>query len=348
MNDKSISKKVQLLGGVLVLQLGLIGALYWHNGSDQVVVNKPLLAVEDAKVDHLEIVADEKTLTLRKENDRWVLADGLPADNAKVEKLVEQLGTLRASWPVASTRTAQERFQVGDDNAQRRISLFSEDKPLGTLLLGTTPSFKQVHIRNKADDDVYALTFDAYGVVAESDRWLDTALVQPAGEIRAVASGNFKVAKEDGKWPGTTASSGPETESAATDEPASAAPETAQAAPDEGQENPQQTDAVSPAPQFDAEAFEAAVKELRVLGLAGNLADLDAPDKKGASGDDAKTLARFSVTVTTDKGDHVYELLSKDSNYYLRRNDYEQTFRVSKALYDEFAKVRDMGVQSNS
>ncbi len=246
---------------------------------------------------------------------------------------------------MANTRTAQERFQVADDNAQRRITVFSDDQALGTLLLGTAPSFKQVHIRKQSEDDVYALSFNAFEVVADPDRWLDTALVQPQGEISAITSADFTVAKTDGHWPA------PDALPASAEVTATQA--IAEADANEGAETGAEAEASTPvaddpAAQFNAESIAAAIKELRVLGLADNLADLDAPDEKGGADDDKKSLARFSVTISTDQGEYVYELLNKDANYYLRRNDYEQTFRVSKALYDEFARVRDRAAQSNS
>ncbi len=354
MNDKSISKKVQLLGGILALQLGVIGVLYWHDGGEETVTSKPLLAMERDNVDHLEIVAEDKTLNLRKENDRWVLADGLPADGVKVDNLLNNLGELRAGWPVASSRAAHERFQVSEENAQRRINVFSDDKAVGSLLLGTAPSFKRVHIRNAVDDDVYAVSFDAFEVVADADRWLDTAVVRPAGEIHSIASADFKVSKADGKWPAEAAqSAGPGLAQDVSSPAADAqkpAPDAPAAEPDAVQSaaGAETATADAPAAQFDAQAFAAAVKDLRVLGLAGNLAELDAPDKKEGANDDKKSLVRFSVTVSTDQGEYIYELLNKDTGYYIRRNDYEQTFRVSKSLYDEFAKVRDMAEQSNS
>src|SRR5690606_11613065 len=111
--------------------------------------------------DRIEMLSQDKSLNLRKEDGRWVLLEGLPADEAKLTEMLDDISELRGSWPVTTTVGAHERFKVGDDNFQHRINLYTQDEETASLILGTAPGFRQVHVRRPGESDVYNVDLSA-------------------------------------------------------------------------------------------------------------------------------------------------------------------------------------------
>lgn len=345
MSDKSLSKKLPLLGGVLAVQVVIAGLLFWQDRGQDTVKVEPLLTLETGEIDRIEMLSDDKSLNLRRERGRWMLPEGLPVDEGKLTGLLDELGELRSGWPVANTDKAHERFKVADDNFRHRLNLFSKDQEAASLIVGTAPGFRQVHVRRAGDQDVYAVDLNAYVIEADAERWLDTALLQPAGDIERVAFDDFVVRKENGEWPMPESATTP------------AEGETAEAAPEDSAEDAADADTEAVAtdsrpearqPKFDAKAFAKALTEIRVLGLADKQAELDAPEAKANADDEGDQLVRFTVSVSTSEGSYTYELLSRGDNYYIRRGDFDATFRVSKPLYDRFDALRQLAAQANS
>lgn len=287
MNERTIAKRLPFLAGALVLQVALAGLLVWRGGSEA-VAPQALLALESKPVTRIELADAEQTLVLQKQGEHWYLGEKLPADSGRVDAMIKSLAALKSAWPVAKSSSAQERFEVSSDKFQRKVSLANGDVELGTLLFGSSPAFRQVHVRALDQDEIYALNFDVFSVPASEDAWLDTALLRPAGEIQRISSGDTVLHKQDGKW--------------------------------------------SDAGKAKGEALAKALAELKVLGLAKDLASLDKPESTKSDG--LKTLA-FKVEAGDDS--YAYELLSKDGQYYIRRGDFQPVFRLSKSEYDALA-----------
>ena len=76
--------------------------------------------------------------------------------------------------------------------------------------------------------------------------------------------------------------------------------------------------------------------------------ELDAPEASAAEDEESSQLIRFSVSISSSEGDYMYELLSRDNTYFIRRDDFDATFRVSKSLYDRFDTLRQQATRANS
>ena len=332
MNSSKIqrsAKKIPWLAGIFAVQLVLAVVLFNVDGEDSTTANAPLLAVDTAQVDKLEITSGEESLQLLKKDNQWQLGDGLPAAQNKVGDLLKELGGLRGDWPVATTADAAKRFEVSDEKFKRKIRLLSGDKELVVLYMGTSPSFKQAHLRKGGSDAIYAARIDEFALGTNRDSWLDPGLMRPQGDILALQIGEHKVAKADGKWPSENNAPATGAEAPANPTaPAAAAPAAETAKP------------ASPGPTgFDSAAFAKALADVSVLGVAPNQADFDAPAAAGAG--DGK-LSKLEWSVTTSSGNYQYQLLSKDDQYFIRRNDNEHSFRISKLQYDALAKIQEL------
>lgn len=330
------SKSLTIMGGLLALQVGLAALLFVSSGPDTAPA-EPLLTLEADQVQSLKLASSEATIQLNRSGEGWQLEGGLPADSGRVTSLLESLTGLKTGWPVADTEAARERMEVADTKFRTQVTLAEADGASSVVYLGTTPSFRQTHIRRAGEDEVYALNFDGYSAGTSRDYWLDAALLRPRGEVKRISVGDFSVARTDaGAWPEALEASVP----AAAEEPAQADAAEVAAAADGNTETGAEASADEPAKpvdeaakvvKFDPKGFTEVLTTLTVLGEAGASANLD------RSGDGVE---RFSFTIVAD-AEHRYELIKVDSEYYLKRDDYPGAFRLSQYQYNQLAQLKE-------
>lgn len=168
---------------LLVVQV-LLFAFLQFSGSSQVSESTALLAVDSQAVTKLSVSdAEGSAVSLVKQDEQWVLASGLPADGSKISRLLEKLMELQLNWPVATSASTHERFEVADDKFQRRLILTGDVDT--TLFFGTSPGYQQIHVRGSSDD-VFAVKLATYEMPVAEDDWLDKSLLQATGEVTGV------------------------------------------------------------------------------------------------------------------------------------------------------------------
>ena len=69
-----------------------------------------------------------------------------------------------------------------------------------TLYLGTSPGFRQSHVRRAGEDEVYAVKLNSYELPSQHTSWLDTALLQPRGDITSLQGSDFVLNKQGDGW----------------------------------------------------------------------------------------------------------------------------------------------------
>lgn len=308
------SKKLPILGAVLVVQI-IIAAVLLMNSSDQVTaINQPLLVFDREAVDKIYLEGKEgEPLTLVKEGDNWTMADGLPVLPMRLDSIFDDLASLKTQWPVANTEKAAERFAVQDDNFVHKVTLYSGENKIGPVLIGSSPSFNKSHIRLPDEEDIYALRINAYDTTNNKDYWLESTLLQPQGEFESVISDSYSLTKQDGQWPEIEQDDMDKSKAAEGSEDADNEP-------------------------LNIVKFEEVLSTLRVIGVADSIAALDAKESDSST-DDGNSMNVIAWTVKTDSGEYKYKMLKKEDQFYLRRDDYPQTFRISKYQYDNFSKI---------
>jgi hypothetical protein len=70
---------------------------------------------------------------------------------------------------------------------------------LGTLYLGTSPSFRKVHARLGGQDGIYSIGLSVFDIPGEDEKWLDRRLLQIRTPIRIVADG-YSLSREGDHW----------------------------------------------------------------------------------------------------------------------------------------------------
>jgi hypothetical protein len=174
-----MNSKIGLLGVVALVQILLIIVLTLVPTSST-NEDEHLLSLQPEDVTSFVISDGTNELEVSKKAEGWQVA-GVPADIDKVTNTLEKLAQVAATWPVATSSASAERFEVGDENFQRRLRLMSGDDQLVELYLGTSPGYQRVHARRSDSDDVYSVELSNYELAVNTDGWVDKGLLATPG-----------------------------------------------------------------------------------------------------------------------------------------------------------------------
>lgn len=194
------------LSGLFALQLGIAGLLYWgQQHSGEANVQASLLGVKQASIESIRIKGedsgDAQEVELIFQDGSWQLAnlDKLPADEVQVKHLLDKLTDLKTRWPVAKTTSAQKRFEVSEDQYQRKIEL-KTDQGTRVLYVGTSPGFRKTHVRLADQEPIYALGLNVYELSVDTNQWLKKDLLA-VKEVTSIRSSGYSLVKEpEGDW----------------------------------------------------------------------------------------------------------------------------------------------------
>lgn len=179
------------LAALLVAQLiAAAGLGFAANGLSGPAKEVPLVALTDHEVDRITIEGPDKAkVVLAQAKGSWQLPDlgNFPADQTRVKSFVAALGKLHEGAPVATTQDALSRFKVGASNFERRVTLASAGKPVGTVYFGTSPSMREIHARRDGQHEVYSVQFASWQMPAKASAWEDKTLLQiPVKDITGI------------------------------------------------------------------------------------------------------------------------------------------------------------------
>ena len=190
------------LFGFLCLQLVLTAVIYWqrHQQSD-VHQSQPLLSFDRSKLDRVVIMGADQTATLAKDDSAWRMPDldQLPVSESQLNSALDKLAVLKTNWPVATTQSSHQRFELQEDNFQRRIQLFQADEKVADLLLGSSPGFRKIHLRILGDGNVYALSLNTFDFPTKDEQWLDKTLLA-VENINSIQGPDYRLIKEQDNW----------------------------------------------------------------------------------------------------------------------------------------------------
>ena len=182
-----MNTRIGLLGGLLAVQALIVAGVLIAGATVTGEAADSLLPFEPAAAQSLEIATTDEAVSLVRSDDGWRLDGGLPADDGKVGEVLEKLAKVSAAWPVATSAATAERFEVTEDNFQRRLVIGSGEGETATLFLGSSPGYRRVHARAAGADEVYSIDFSNYEAPADASQWLDRQLLRPQGPVAAVS-----------------------------------------------------------------------------------------------------------------------------------------------------------------
>lgn len=192
----------QRLSVLLVIQVLLIIGVFAYQQSSRVQVDaQPLLAIKANDIDRLVIQDASNKVSLQKVGNEWRLPDQqqLPVDKQKLDDLLQKLDGTKLTWPVTTTASSHERFEVAGTKFQRRIELFQGDTKKADLWLGTSPGFKKIHVRREGDDQVYAVELTAFEFAVEPKDWLLKNLLA-VKDVSIIKAADYEIQKANDGW----------------------------------------------------------------------------------------------------------------------------------------------------
>ena len=198
MINRKTSGLFVLLGLQMIVTLIAFAYAQSNTGS---LDRKPLIPIEAEIIDELTISHNSGELRLNKAADGWVIPalDGLSANEIKLTTILNDLLSLKSEWPVASEAGSQSRFEVAEDNFNRRVDLFSKGAKVGRIYVGSSPGFKKSHVRLEEQKNIYALALNTYDLPTDPADWLDKSLIA-AQDIRSIEGVDFKLIHENREW----------------------------------------------------------------------------------------------------------------------------------------------------
>ena len=124
-----------------------------------------------------------------------------PAGDGRVDGLIDKLAGLRKGWPVATTSDAAKRFKVTSEDHERQVVLKSGGSELATLLLGSSPTYRQAHARAVSADEIYSVEMAAYEAGARGEEWMDKDYLDiPQDKISSISFSDIVLEKKDGRF----------------------------------------------------------------------------------------------------------------------------------------------------
>ena len=199
---------------VLALQLLLVVGFFQPRGNEgDNAANQALLAIDSDSISRLDISGSANSIALALDDGEWVMPQyhGLPVDNSRLERVLRELPALLRGWPIAQSSPAAQRFEVAADNFQRQIEYFAGETRQGAILLGTSPGFRKVHVRNADSDAIYAVAFNSFDAPAQAAGWMDKTLLQ-VSDLRFIDGLDYQLSLEGENWVGEAGAAPAQTE----------------------------------------------------------------------------------------------------------------------------------------
>jgi hypothetical protein len=206
-------KRQQLvLLGLLVVQLLLIVLVRSpFSTANPHSESRPLFpGMGELEPSRLELLGPEdEQVTLVRNADGWTVeqAGGYPADETKIEGLVDQLAALAVRRPIVSSGRYHEAFEIDDEGFRGRVRVWGDsDEPYADLVLGSSPNYRVSHARVAGENEVYEIAGLApYDVSPEVGSWAEKKFFDlPQDAIVGVkvenAAGGFELERVDGAW----------------------------------------------------------------------------------------------------------------------------------------------------
>lgn len=199
----------QILVGVLVLQIVVAAIVLFPRPTASGEGERLFAGVEAERIVGLTITgADGERIHLAKVDGGWALseADDYPVGEGKVPPLLDKLSGLEAARLVTQTSGSHKRLGVAEDSYERLVEFEMDDGTHHRLFVGTSPSFGVAHVRAAGQDEVYlASDLSASEVGVQATDWADRNYFSVArDQVVALTleneSGRFEFAKKGDAW----------------------------------------------------------------------------------------------------------------------------------------------------
>ena len=193
------------LGALLALQL-LLALVLGFTGRDLEPAGSqgPLVTFDPEQVTGIRIqTTDGEPVLVSKTEDGWTIPSlgDLPAAEHKVTGLLTKLEGLQKGLPVATSEEALERFKVGDQAFERKLTIESGDAQPAILYLGDSPGFRRLFVRTEGNSAIHEAELGLFDAPGEADAWSDRTLLHlNREEVRKLTFPDLVLERTDDAW----------------------------------------------------------------------------------------------------------------------------------------------------
>ncbi len=155
-----------------------------------------------ADVANIELIKNEHHWLLKYPSKNKLSSDHLiqlPVDQKKLTTLLNHFESLNAHWPVTTTTASHQRFEVSNNQYQKRIQVFQESTLVDDFFIGTSPGFRTTHFRHHNDDNVYTAKINSYELSTNPDDWVDKTLIA-SQDMTQLKGSDFTLTKHNDTW----------------------------------------------------------------------------------------------------------------------------------------------------
>ena len=187
-----MNKKLLLL---LIAQVLLLLTLQLTERKSPKDFGKPLLTIADISEITLTAGKDKTSTKLVAKDGTWEVAGEInsPANKSKLDNLLQSLQGIKKGLIVGKTDVALKKLKV-TETTYEVLATIGNGKDTQTLLLGTSPTFRQVHVRDAKSPEVYVANFPATDITTNPYDWIDRSVFAlPKDKLSSVELGSTKV-----------------------------------------------------------------------------------------------------------------------------------------------------------
>jgi hypothetical protein len=195
-----MKQSIRLLALLFAVQLVILGSVYLAT-RPQADQARPLVgqALQDA--DQILITEGDSRLILKRTEGQWLIEDygQLPAADSQVAELVEELEAISIHWPVATSASAAERFEVTEGTAKKTLQFLKQDQQLFSLYIGSSPGFRKQHVSLNGQE-VYSVELAEHRISASAEDWLDKDILKLEASVISAQFDELTVTQQDDSW----------------------------------------------------------------------------------------------------------------------------------------------------
>lgn len=205
-----MTRRNQILLGVLVIQLVLAGIVFWPR-QPATATGQPLFAdIAATEINSLTLTSSQgDTIRLAKVDGNWVLpdADNYAVETDKVTALLDKLADLTPTRLVTQTDASHKRLKVAANDYNAQVAFETTDGSQYQLYVGSMAGYGATHVRANSDETVYLVNnLSPSDASARAAAWIDTSYFSVnRDEVVAIqlenANGRLEFAKDPtGTW----------------------------------------------------------------------------------------------------------------------------------------------------
>ena len=189
-----MNKQIKWLSILAIIQVALlIGTFMSDSGLSSQEANTALIEFNKDKIDKIIIKGvDDEEVVISKDGDQWLTSGSFPADQDKVERILDRLNKLEHGLSLATTDAAIKRFRVSENDFERYLQLEINGNTVAEMYLGTGAGARRIHVRPANEAAVYVVEFSSYELSSEISDWQDkTVLHIVADDVTSIEANDI-------------------------------------------------------------------------------------------------------------------------------------------------------------